>query len=170
MNMNEIEDKTIKIVGFNKAEDDYLEILEGTQSMSSELDVLKELQNTNKQNIDNDVYEDVKEQPIKTSKTYDNDKTQTISIKQEANYDNYKIPSVNLLNKIDKKADDNSKKKVLKNASLLEKTLADFGVEAKVNQVTVGPTITRYEIQPSPGVKVSKIVNLTDDIAFKFSR
>ena len=40
------EDKTIKIVGFNKAEDDYLEILEGTQSMP-ELDVLKELQNTN---------------------------------------------------------------------------------------------------------------------------
>ena len=166
---DEIEDKTIKIVGFNKAEDDYLEILEGTQSMSSELDVLKELQNTNKQNIDNDVYEDVKEQPIKTSKTYDNDKTQTISIKQEANYDNYKIPSVNLLNKIDKKADDNSKKKVLKNASLLEKTLADFGVEAKVNQVTVGPTITRYEIQPSPGVKVSKIVNLTDDIALSLA-
>ena len=127
--------------------------------LNRELDVLKELQNTSKQNINNDVYEDVKEQPIKTSKTYDSEKTHTISIKQEANYDNYKIPSVNLLNKIDKKADDNSKKKVLKNASLLEKTLADFGVEAKVNQVTVGPTITRYEIQPSPGVKVSKIVN-----------
>lgn len=166
---DEIEDKTIKIVGFNKAEDDYLEILEGTQSMSSELDVLKELQNTNKQNINNNVYEDVREQPIKTSKTYDNEKTQAISIKQKANYDNYKIPSVNLLNKIDKKADDNSKKKVLKNASLLEKTLADFGVEAKVNQVTVGPTITRYEIQPSPGVKVSKIVNLTDDIALSLA-
>ena len=166
---DEIEDKTIKIVGFNKAEDDYLEILEGTQSMSSELDVLKELQNTNKQNINNDVYEDVREQPIKTSKTFDSEKTQTISIKEEANYDNYKIPSVNLLNKIDKRADDNSKKKVLKNASLLEKTLADFGVEAKVNQVTVGPTITRYEIQPSPGVKVSKIVNLTDDIALSLA-
>ena len=166
---DEIEDKTIKIVGFNKAEDEYLEILEGTQNMSSELDVLKELQNTNKQNINNDVYEDVREQPIKTSKTFDSEKTQTISIKEEANYDNYKIPSVNLLNKIDKRADDNSKKKVLKNASLLEKTLADFGVEAKVNQVTVGPTITRYEIQPSPGVKVSKIVNLTDDIALSLA-
>lgn len=166
---DEIEDKTIKIVGFNKAEDEYLEILEGTQNMSSELDVLKELQNTNKQDINNDVYEEVREQPIKTSKTFDSEKTQTISIKEEANYDNYKIPSVNLLNKIDKRADDNSKKKVLKNASLLEKTLSDFGVEAKVNQVTVGPTITRYEIQPSPGVKVSKIVNLTDDIALSLA-
>ena len=165
---DEVEDKTIKIVGFNKAEDDYLEILEGTQSMS-ELDVLKELQNTNKQNINNDVYEDVREQPIKTSKTYNDEKTQTISIKQEANYDNYKMPHVNLLNKIDKKNDDNSKKKVLKNASLLETTLSNFGVQAKVNQVTVGPTITRYEIQPSPGVKVSKIVNLTDDLALSLA-
>ena len=165
---DELEDKTIKIIGFNKAEDDYLEILEGTQSMS-EIDVLKELQNTNKQNINNDVYEDVREQPIKTSKTYDNEKTQTISIKQEANYDNYKMPHVNLLNKIDKKNDDNSKKKVLKNASLLETTLSNFGVQAKVNQVTVGPTITRYEIQPSPGVKVSKIVNLTDDLALSLA-
>ncbi len=42
-------------------------------------------------------------------------------------------------------------------------------MKLKVNQVTVGPTITRYEIQPSPGVKVSKIVNLTDDIALSLA-
>ena len=166
---DEIEDKTIKIVGFNKAEDDYLEILEGTQSMSSDLNVLKDFKNTGNKDTNNDMYEDVREQPIKTSKTFDGEKTQTINIKEDANYDNYKIPSTNLLNKIDKKNDDNSKKKVLKNASLLEQTLANFGVEAKVNQVTVGPTITRYEIQPSPGVKVSKIVNLTDDIALSLA-
>ncbi|HSQ87916.1 FtsK/SpoIIIE family DNA translocase [Romboutsia sp.] len=161
--IDEVDDKTIKIVGFNKAEDEYLEILEGTQSMS-ELDVLKELQNFNKEE-----YEDVKEKSVKTSKTYDEQKTEPINIKPEASYENYKKPNVELLNKIDKKSDENGKKKVLKNASLLEKTLADFGVEAKVNQVTVGPTITRYEIQPSPGVKVSKIVNLTDDIALSLA-
>jgi len=87
----------------------------------------------------------------------------------KTNYDNYKKPSIDLLNKAPKKADENGKKRVLKNAALLEKTLADFGVEAKINQVTVGPTITRYEIQPSPGVKVSKIVNLTDDIALSLA-
>ncbi|MCR8745095.1 DNA translocase FtsK [Romboutsia lituseburensis] len=158
-----VDDKTIKIVGFNKAEDEYLEILEGTQSMP-ELEVIKELQGFN-----NAPCEDVKEQPIKTSKTYDPDKTQMIDIKPEANYENYKMPTADLLNKVEKKTDENGKKKVLKNASLLEKTLSDFGVEAKVNQVTVGPTITRYEIQPSPGVKVSKIVNLTDDIALSLA-
>lgn len=161
--IDEVDDKTIKIVGFNKAEDEYLEILEGTQSMS-ELDVLKELQSFNKEQC-----KDVKEQPVKTSKTFDDKKTQAIDIKPEENYKNYKKPTFEILNKVDKKTDENGKKKVLKNASLLEKTLADFGVEAKVNQVTVGPTITRYEIQPSPGVKVSKIVNLTDDIALSLA-
>lgn len=161
--IDEVDDKTIKIVGFNKAEDEYLEILEGTQSMS-ELDVLKELQSFNKEQC-----KDVKEQPVKTSKTFDDKKTQAIDIKPEENYKDYKKPTFEILNKVDKKTDENGKKKVLKNASLLEKTLADFGVEAKVNQVTVGPTITRYEIQPSPGVKVSKIVNLTDDIALSLA-
>lgn len=156
---DEVNDKTIKIVGFNKAEDEYLEILEGTQSMP-ELDVLKELQG---------VKNEVKEKPVDSNLENNTQKTQPINVKSEKTYENYKIPSIELLNKIDKKSDDNGRKKVLKNASLLEKTLADFGVEAKVNQVTVGPTITRYEIQPSPGVKVSKIVNLTDDIALSLA-
>ncbi|MCH1960799.1 MULTISPECIES: DNA translocase FtsK [Romboutsia] len=162
---DDIGDKTIKIVGFNKAEDEYLEILEGTQNIP-ELDTIKELQS-----FKTGVVEDVKEQPIKTSKTFNSDmeKTQDINVASNMSYENYKMPSFNLLNKIDKKSDDGGRKKVLKNASLLEKTLSDFGVEAKVNQVTVGPTITRYEIQPSPGVKVSKIVNLTDDIALSLA-
>ena len=154
---DEVEDKTIKIVGFNKAEDEYLEILEGTQSMS-ELDVLKELKESKVESNEGS----------KKSKV-NVEATQPLDIKIESSYKNYKKPTTELLNKIDKKADDNGKKKVLKNASLLEKTLSDFGVEAKVNQVTVGPTITRYEIQPSPGVKVSKIVNLTDDIALSLA-
>lgn len=155
----DINDKTIKIVGFNKAEDEYLEILEGTQSMS-ELEVLKELQGNKNE---------VKESKVEKNNNENMQATQPIDIKVDATYENYKMPSIELLNKVDKKTDDNGKKKVLKNASLLEKTLSDFGVEAKVNQVTVGPTITRYEIQPSPGVKVSKIVNLTDDIALSLA-
>ena len=151
-------DKTIKIVGFNKADDDYLEILEGTQSMP-ELEVLKELQKS-KPN---------QKTEVSSNQNDSLEKTQPMGIKTESSYENYKKPSVDLLNKIDSKPDDKSKKKVLKNASLLEKTLSDFGVEAKVNQVTVGTTITRYELQPSPGVKVSKIVNLTDDIALSLA-
>ena len=57
------------------------------------------------------------------------------------------------------------KKDLIENANKLEETLSNFGVDAKVVQVTKGPSVTRFELQPSPGVKVSKIVNLQDDIA-----
>ena len=160
-----VDDKTIKIVGFNKAEDDYLEILEGTQSQPS-LDLLKNLQNNNIEKIEE---KDNLNNTKSLDKTQDLNKIENISISESSKYDNYKKPSLSILNKFEKKTDENGKKRVLKNASLLEKTLADFGVEAKVNQVTVGPTITRYEIQPSPGVKVSKIVNLTDDLALSLA-
>ncbi len=78
----------------------------------------------------------------------------------------YKHPSVELLNinsKMKLKSED--KKELIENAGKLEGILNDFGVDAKVVQVTKGPSVTRFEIQPSPGVKVSKIVNLQDDIA-----
>jgi S-DNA-T family DNA segregation ATPase FtsK/SpoIIIE len=54
---------------------------------------------------------------------------------------------------------------MLKNASLLEKKILDFGIDGKVTQVHPGPVITMYEFEPAPGVKVNKIVNLSDDIA-----
>ncbi len=56
-------------------------------------------------------------------------------------------------------------KDITEKVKLLEETLASFGITVKVNQVSKGPTITRFEMQPAPGVKVSKIVNLADDIA-----
>jgi len=56
-------------------------------------------------------------------------------------------------------------KDITEKVKLLEETLASFGITAKVNQVSKGPAITRFEMQPAPGIKVSKIVNLSDDIA-----
>lgn len=52
---------------------------------------------------------------------------------------------------------------------LLQKTLSDFGVKGQISEVSCGPAITRYEFQPAPGVKVSKIVNLADDIALSLA-
>ncbi|MPL97728.1 DNA translocase SpoIIIE [bioreactor metagenome] len=78
----------------------------------------------------------------------------------------YIHPSVDLLNINSKmKLRSEDKKELIENAGKLEGILNDFGVDAKVVQVTKGPSVTRFEIQPSPGVKVSKIVNLQDDIA-----
>lgn len=81
----------------------------------------------------------------------------------------YNIPSVGLLSQIEQQTNKDDKKKLVKNARLLEETLKNFGVEAKVIQVSRGPVITRYELQPSVGVKVSKIVNLSDDIALNMA-
>lgn len=55
------------------------------------------------------------------------------------------------------------------NVHLLEETLASFGVKVKVTRVVQGPAITRYEVQPAPGVKVSKITSLADDIALSLA-
>ena len=76
----------------------------------------------------------------------------------------YRKPSVSLLEKPTAGARTNSRL-LTEKAQKLEETLKNFHVDAKVMQVTQGPTVTRYEIQPAVGVKVSSIVRLADDIA-----
>jgi len=78
----------------------------------------------------------------------------------------YIFPKIDFLNHNGTtKLNNEDKKELIDSASKLEEILGSFGVDAKVVQVTKGPSVTRYELQPSPGVKVSKIVNLADDIA-----
>ena len=96
--------------------------------------------------------------------------TKEIDTMLNTNKDNsikiYTYPKLDLLNNNTKsKMKNEDKQDLFDNANKLEDTLMSFGVEAKVLQVTKGPSVTRFEIQPSPGVKVSKIVNLQDDIA-----
>ncbi len=81
----------------------------------------------------------------------------------------YKLPPVSLLRKSTLRQSGFSEKELLNNAQILENTLESFGLQAKVIQVNCGPAITRFEIQPSPGIKVSRIVNLADDIALSLA-
>lgn len=76
----------------------------------------------------------------------------------------YVMPPLSLLNPAKAKTN-NNRDEIVENVKTLEVTLKNFGVDAKVTEVTKGPAITMYEVLPAPGVKVSKIVNLTDDIA-----
>lgn len=80
-------------------------------------------------------------------------------------FSGYTIPPTSLLNINQDNKAVNTKKEVINNAKVLEATLANFGVSASVSQISVGPTITRYELSLSPGVKVSKILSLSDDIS-----
>ena len=84
-------------------------------------------------------------------------------------FTNYKLPPTKLLNFPADGKGTNTKKEVMNNVKILEDTLKNFGVSASISQVSVGPTITRYELQLSPGVKVSKITNLADDISLSLA-
>ena len=78
----------------------------------------------------------------------------------------YNFPPLNLLNQnVQVKLNKQDKKELINSASKLEETLASFGVDVKILQVSRGPSVTRFELQPGSGIKVSKIVNLSDDIA-----
>jgi len=101
--------------------------------------------------------------------TEKNEIENTIESNVEKEFENYIIPSTTLLKENKQIGSEKDRKDILIKARLLEDTLNNFGVDAKVVQISKGPTITRFEIQPSPGVKVSKIVNLSDDIALNLA-
>ena len=83
--------------------------------------------------------------------------------------EHYEYPPVELLSKGTKKAIKGGAKALTEVATRLQKTLYSFGVQAKVENVSVGPAITRYELKPAEGVRVSKIANLADDIALNLA-
>lgn len=85
-------------------------------------------------------------------------------IREEYNY-----PPIDLLNPGKTTQDPNLNAKIEAGSRKLLATLESFGVQAKLTHVTHGPAITRYELQPAPGVKVSRIVNLVDDIALNMA-
>lgn len=78
---------------------------------------------------------------------------------------NYKKPPINLLSPIKNVDQSQDKALIQKNTEILESTFKSFGVHVIVKKAVLGPTVTRYEVQPAVGVKVSKIVNLADDLA-----
>lgn len=89
----------------------------------------------------------------------------TVSVEDE----NYEYPPVELLGKNSKRASKAGAKALTEKATQLQRTLHSFGVSAKVENISVGPAITRYELKPAEGVRVSKIANLADDIALNLA-
>lgn len=81
----------------------------------------------------------------------------------------YKLPSKKLLTKIPPVDQSDEYKRINENIDKLERTFKSFGVDAKVVKANLGPSVTKYEIEPAIGVKVSKIVSLSDDIALSLA-
>ena len=107
------------------------------------------------------VEEEQKEAKVKTVLQLDH----TVSVEDET----YEYPPVELLGKNPKKASRTGAKALTEKATQLQRTLHSFGVSAKVENISVGPAITRYELKPAEGVRVSKIANLADDIALNLA-
>ena len=110
-----------------------------------------------------------KQQPVETKeskKTSNNteDSIPPITFTEVENID-YELPPLRLLN-LPKKTDQSGEyEQIHANAAKLERTFQSFGVKARVTQVHLGPAVTKYEVHPDVGVKVSKIVSLSDDLA-----
>ncbi|MFL2104492.1 DNA translocase FtsK [Desemzia sp. FAM 23991] len=90
-------------------------------------------------------------------------------ISAEVENEDYQLPPFTLLNEVEHQDQSGEYKIVEKNVRKLEETFDSFGVDAKVVKARLGPAVTKYEVKPAIGVKVSKIVNLSDDIALSLA-
>lgn len=110
---------------------------------------------------------------VKTSNTKKEAKNEVENIddeiKSKTSLYKYNIPSLSLLN--DSNNDDNieDEDQVRNNANIIKETMKNFGIDAQLVQVNKGPTITCYELKPAPGIKLSKIVSLSDNIALSLA-
>lgn len=109
------------------------------------------------------------EQPTQSKKTAESELDESgeldFEISEEAEDRDYELPPSTLLDSIPAADQSGEYQKIEKNIGVLEQTFKSFGVDAKVVKASLGPAVTKFEIQPAVGVKVSKVVSLTDDIA-----
>lgn len=96
--------------------------------------------------------------------------SETQSLENKKKVKPYNFPEISLLREnVKGMLANEDRKEIMENAKKLQDTLMSFGVEATVIHVSKGPSVTRYELQPKAGIKVSKIVNLSDDIALSLA-
>lgn len=113
---------------------------------------------------------DIPDEPVKAVETSsrlsntDSEMKKTIKRSVTGRSRAYKMPPLNLLNKMEGRSSGSSKNELLDVAKTLQDTLETFGVKAKVTDISQGPSVTRFELQPEVGVRVNKIVSLADDI------
>lgn len=107
--------------------------------------------------------------PLKEKEVKINNKVKEVEVKKtttsEMLKNPYSVPSLDILTDPPKMDHPTIKKELKKQAEILEATMKNFGIEAKVGEINCGPTITSFEVHPSIGVKVQKIKSLENDIA-----
>ncbi len=162
------EEFTVSLTGFNDVADELVISDIKDAGLCPETDSFDDLEN---QHIPDENTESQISQPSETVADDESNQEELVIPQTEIQKPMiYNYPSTDLL---DSSKDDLNVKELknvaLEGAKKLEDTLKSFGVDARVINISRGPAVTRYEIQPSPGVKVSKIVNLSDDIALNLA-
>lgn len=159
---------SIPIYGHSDNEDDTTQLKRSQKGKRSkrlfdqneENNQMTSQQNANESQITLEEHVEAQEEENNNNNEIENSISEAGEVENEA----YTIPPLTLLNQ-PAKQQATSKAEVQRKGQLLETTLKNFGVDARVTQIKIGPAVTQYEIQPAQGVKVSKIVNLHNDIA-----
>lgn len=148
------------------------------QHSEDEADVLKPVPKKAASDVTNEVHKEEPVQEVHKKDETKKEETKIIEIKTDstiqpdnptiqpdkAGADTYRYPSTDLLTKITAKKNGNIDNENRETAQILQQTLQSFGVNVTVTDVSCGPSVTRYELLPERGTKVSKIVSLADDI------
>lgn len=152
----EIEEESNELVSFSDMKNNKLE----TEKVEQEKVI----------NLDDIIKKSIKkEEPVVEEKVEDKTDEEIVEKIEESEKRVYLLPPIDCLNMPKESNASNLEAELKQTAKKLEETLSSFGVETRTVGICSGPSVTRYEIQPAAGVKISKITNLADDIALNLA-
>jgi len=148
------------------------EIIDEINRENSNIEMLKNATGRKGEKKPKSIDEIVKDASEDKSNEKKADKSKEFTVSKEAmesGINDYKLPSVELLSLPKKKSTADISGELKENAQRLIETLRSFNVNATITDISRGPTVTRYELKPAAGVRISKITNLADDIALNLA-
>lgn len=153
------EDKKLKILDNFKIKKD--NILEDNKTKENKDFIIKEYKTTN---INNTQENNSNIQESSSEELTEKDREEFKNIDQELPDETYIYPDISLLN-INESNNTMSNQEIIKNGKIIEKTLDNFNMDCQITSINKGPVITCYELKPAPGIKLSRIVSLSDNIS-----
>lgn len=153
------EDKKLKILDNFKIKKDNL--LEDNKTKENKDFIIKEYKTTS---INNTQENNSNIQESSSEELTEKDKEEFKNIDQELPDETYIYPDISLLN-INESNNTMSNQEIIKNGKIIEKTLDNFNMDCQITSINKGPVITCYELKPAPGIKLSRIVSLADNIS-----
>lgn len=148
------------------------EIIDEINRENSNIEMLKNATSRKEEKKPKSIDEIVKDASEDKPNEKKADKSKDFTVSKEAmesGINDYKLPSVELLSLPIKKSTADISGELKENAQRLIETLRSFNVNATITDISRGPTVTRYELKPAAGVRISKITNLADDIALNLA-